>query len=387
MKLNYLLLLISFTISHFTFSQSINNLINQVSEQGIVQMVRDLSGEDSTLVSGNNVLIEHRVSSIGNNLSADYINERLISYGLNVSTINYSSTGRNIVATQIGTINPNNIYIISAHYDAVANYGADDNASGATAILESARILSNYKFENTIIYALWDEEEEGLIGATDYAINAAFNDENILAVLNIDMIGYDGDGDRLFDINVRNEAASFQIKNDLINIVSSYNLDLLSNVVDPGTSNSDHAAFWMVGYSSALLGEAWSTNDVTPGYHSDSDRINLFDISYFHNMVKLCVGYISTKGVLINSLGLNSFDLLHSTIYPNPTSGKINIEFGGLIKGELTVLSINGEIVIQQKIQGKQVEIKNFENLASGIYIFRIIDNKGNTSNLKVVKE
>ncbi|MEZ5021948.1 MAG: hypothetical protein R2728_01575 [Chitinophagales bacterium] len=37
--------------------------------------------------------------------------------------------GRNIYATQLGSVNPDSIYIICGHYDAVNNYCADDNAS------------------------------------------------------------------------------------------------------------------------------------------------------------------------------------------------------------------------------------------------------------------
>ncbi len=387
MKRNYLLFLLAFTITNFTFGQTVSDLINQVSQSGIEQMVRDLSGENTTTVGGNTVTIQHRVSSQGNNLAADYISERLISYGLNVSAIDYSTGGRNIVAIQLGTVNPNNIYIISAHYDSVTDHGADDNASGVAAVMESARILSNYGFENTIIYALWDEEEQGLIGAANYANDAAANSANILAVLNMDMIGYDGDNDKLFDIDVRNIANSYQIRDDLINIVSTHNIDLISNVVDPGTSLSDHGAFWSAGYSSLLLGEAWSTNDKTPGYHNINDRINIMNLDYFQKMVKLCVGYITTKGVITGALGVNEFDKLPATLYPNPTNGELKIEFGRLLKGKLTVFDLYGKSVLEQKIQGNTLEVNNLEGLSNGAYIFRIVDDEGNTANIKVVKQ
>lgn len=230
-----------------------------------------MSGEDSTTVAGNNVLIRHRVSASDNNLAANYIEEQFNSYGLNKTNINYSGQGRNVIATKIGLVNPNDVYIISAHYD------ADDNASGTTAVLESARILSNYSFENTVIFALWDEEEIGLLGASNYANTATQNNDNILAVLNLDMIGYDGDNDQRFDIDVRNIANSYQIKTDLIGLVSTYNLNLVPFVVDPGTPDSDHSVFWDQGFSSLLIGEAWSLNDITPGYHSANDRISLFN--------------------------------------------------------------------------------------------------------------
>lgn len=387
MKRNYLLLLLSFAIVNLTYGQTVSDLINQVSKTGIEQMVRDLSGENTTTVGGNTVTIQHRVSSMGNNLAADYISEQLTSYGLTVSPIDYSSGGRNVIATQLGTVNPDDIYIICAHYDTVTDHGADDNASGVTAVLEAARILSNYSFENTIVYALWDEEEIGLIGAGNYASTAAANSANILAVLNMDMMGYDGDNDKLFDIDVRNIANSYQIRDDLINIVSTHNLDLISNVVDPGTTASDHARFWNEGYSAVLLGEAWSDNDITPGYHNVNDRISLMNLDYFHNMVKLCVGYITTKGVITGSLGLEAFDRLPATLYPNPTDGEIHIDFGGFVEGRLTVFDLYGKTVLQQKVKGEALEVNKLENLSAGIYIFRIIDNEGNTANIKVIKQ
>ncbi len=388
MKIKYILLLVLFFSTHFVFCQTTNDLMNQVSQQGIIQTVRDLSGEDSTFVGGNKVLIEHRVSSIGNNLAADYIVEQLTTYGLNVSTIDYTDQGRNIVATQTGLVHPDSIYIISAHYDAVTNYAADDNASGVAAVLETARILSKYKFDNTIKYALWDEEEQGEVGAKNYASTARSNNDKILAVLNMDMIGHDSDNDKLFDIDVQDIANSYQIKNDLIDIVNSYHLNLVSNVVDPGTWDSDHAAFWEQGYSALLLGEAWSTGDITPGYHTTSDRISLFNFDYFYNMVKLCVGYTTTKGVVRISTGLNPISQLSCKLYPNPTNGIVNMELDkSFIGGELTVMNVYGEHIIKQKIQEQLITL-NMETLPSGIYIYRFTDNRKKGSQLiKVLKK
>ena len=283
-----------------SFGQSVSDLIDQVSKEGILQIVREFSGEVPTTVEGDTVTIAHRVSywSDGNDLAADYLKERLQSFGLDVTDDQYRLSGRNIYATQVGIANPDDIYIICGHYDAVNFYGADDNASGTAAVLEAARILSNYCFDNTLIYALWDEEESGLIGASNYATEAAANDDNILGVLNLDMCAYDGNNDSIFDIDVRNIADSYQIRDDLIDVVNDHNLALIPLIVDPGTSASDHSRFWSVGYSAVLLGESWETGDKTPGYHSANDRISLFNEDYFHNMVKLSTGYMATKGNL-----------------------------------------------------------------------------------------
>lgn len=67
--------------------------------------------------------------------------------------------------------------------------GADDNASGAAVVLEAARLLSSIQTPYTIIFALWDEEEIGLIGSANYARHAVQSGEQILGIVNMDMLG------------------------------------------------------------------------------------------------------------------------------------------------------------------------------------------------------
>ncbi|MBT8394878.1 MAG: M28 family peptidase [Flavobacteriaceae bacterium] len=283
------------------YSQSINDLVSNVSLDSLTLKLNEFSGEVSTIVNGNTVTILNRVSNSDNNLAAEYLLQELNSYNnLNVIDQVYSSGGRNIIAIQEGKTNPDDIYIICAHYDSVANYCADDNASGTTAVLEIARILSTQCTDNTIVYALWDEEEIGLIGAGYYANQAANNGDNILGVLNIDMMAYDGDGDNDFDIDVRDISNSLQIKDDIIDVLNSYSLNLNANVVNPGTTASDHSKFWDEGYSAVLFGEAWSNGDFTPDYHTANDRVSTLNLPYFHEMTKLLMAYTATKGGLVN---------------------------------------------------------------------------------------
>ena len=84
----------------------------------------------------------------------------------------------NVVAIQRGTKNPNRFIIMSGDIDSrisdPTNYkddspGANDNASGMAGTIEAARILSNYKFENSIIYAGLSGEEQGLLGGRSLA--------------------------------------------------------------------------------------------------------------------------------------------------------------------------------------------------------------------------
>ena len=297
-KLTFLLVFSIFSVLQVA-SQTVTDLMNSVNQDTLVKVIREFSGEDATVVNGNPVTILNRESN-ANDIAADYLVERLAALSnITVSDIGYSVNGRNIVATQLGKTNPNDIYIICAHYDTVNNYCADDNASGTAAILEVARILSTQCLDNTIIYAFWDEEEQGLLGAANYAANASTNGDNILGVYNIDMMAYDGDGDNVFDIDVRNIAGSIALKDDLLAVLASSSLNLNVNVVDPGTPLSDHKPFWDQGYSAMLVGESWGNNDQTPNYHTANDRFADLDMDYFTDLTKLATAFMATKGSLL----------------------------------------------------------------------------------------
>jgi len=104
----------------------------------------------------------------------------------------------NVVAIQKGTKYPNRYIIMSGDIDSRASDtmdyitdapGANDNASGMAGTIEAARVLSNYKFENSIIYIGLSGEEQGLFGGAGLAKYAQENKWEIIGILNNDMIG------------------------------------------------------------------------------------------------------------------------------------------------------------------------------------------------------
>lgn len=298
----------AFILSTFYFSslfcnaQTVGDFVKECNLSILKATMDELSGEVPTKVNGNTVTIKNRVSSKGNDVAADYIKQKLNSFGLTAVDQVYkagATGGRNVYAIQTGKTKPNDIYIICGHYDAVADYCADDNLSGTITALEAARILSKYCFESTIIYAFWDEEEIGLVGSKYYATAAKNKKDNILGVLNIDMNAYDSDNDKNFDIDLNSNANSVAMKDLLLKLVGTYKLDLIGNVVDPGTSDSDHASFWPT-YGALLLGECWSKKDQTPFYHSAKDRANTLNWNYYFEMVKLAVAYMGTAAVPVS---------------------------------------------------------------------------------------
>ena len=86
--------------------------------------------------------------------------------------------------------------VVGAHFDHLGKgdgniyNGADDNASGVSAVLQIAKAFagSGYVPERNVLFALWDGEERGLLGSLHF-VEQSMRDMKISAYINFDMIG------------------------------------------------------------------------------------------------------------------------------------------------------------------------------------------------------
>jgi hypothetical protein len=127
----------------------------------------------------------------------------------------------NVVAVLPGTINKDRYVIVGGHYDSIASRrspggaaaqpndegprsaaetdplapGVADDASGTAAVLELARVMSQYEFDKSIVFIAFTSEEIGLNGSSHYARKAKEANMQIEAMLNNDIIGSDVSGD------------------------------------------------------------------------------------------------------------------------------------------------------------------------------------------------
>lgn len=150
----------------------------------------------------------------------------------------------------------NEYIIIGAHYDHLGidqlstsslykgkdkqiHNGADDNASGTSGLLELAEIFSNVKnkLKRSIIFIAFSGEELGILGSTYFTNNLPIKKENIVAMLNLDMIGR---MDSLKHLTVIGAGTSSKWKN-ILEEKNQYNFKL--NYSDGGSGGSDHQAF------------------------------------------------------------------------------------------------------------------------------------------------
>lgn len=103
-----------------------------------------------------------------------------------------------VVAIQRGSTDPNRMVMMSGDIDSRVSDpmnrlsdspGANDNASGMAGAIEAARVLSQYEFPGSIVYAALAGEEQGLFGGKIVAAHAREQGWDLDAVLNNDMIG------------------------------------------------------------------------------------------------------------------------------------------------------------------------------------------------------
>ncbi|MCF8465153.1 MAG: M28 family peptidase [Flavobacteriales bacterium] len=109
-------------------------------------------------------------------------------------------TSENVLAYLEGTEKPNELVVVTAHYDHLGKKGddifngADDDGSGTTSLLELAEAFALAKKDGhgpkrSMLFMTVSGEEKGLLGSEFYADNPVFPLENTVANLNIDMIG------------------------------------------------------------------------------------------------------------------------------------------------------------------------------------------------------
>lgn len=149
-----------------------------------------------------------RRSLQGQQKALAYLNQHLSgSSDLQLKMQTYTYRGAsysNIEATIIGNEQADEYVFASAHYDSTSSDpslapGADDNASGTTAVLEAARVLAGCHPRRSIRLLFFSNEEAGAIGSQNYvaSIKSTLPPHKVVGVINLDMVGYASDTEDL----------------------------------------------------------------------------------------------------------------------------------------------------------------------------------------------
>jgi hypothetical protein len=193
----------------------------------------------------------------------------------------------NIWAYIEGSEKPDEVLVISAHYDHVGikngeiYNGADDDGSGTVAVIEMAKAFAKAKKQGhgpkrSILFLHVTGEEHGLHGSRYYSENPLFPIANTITDINIDMIGR-RDVEHAKTNNYVYVIGADRLSSDLHNIVVAQNekyikLDLDFKFNDPKDPNhfyerSDHYNFAKHGIPSVFF-----FNGVHEDYHQKGDE-------------------------------------------------------------------------------------------------------------------
>lgn len=116
-----------------------------------------------------------------------------VKVSLLVKTVIENRLNHNVRSILPGSTFPEERIIISGHIDTEGTRGGNDNSSGLSIMLELARVFSNYKPARSIEFLATGCEEVVSIGSWEYCKRNSDTLGNIIAVLNIDMVGVGSD--------------------------------------------------------------------------------------------------------------------------------------------------------------------------------------------------
>lgn len=317
-------------------------MLDQVSLDKVKNYTGDLSGAREVSVGNQPYTISSRHALSGEPAAkaAQFLYEFYENLGLQIKSHPFSYQGQllsNIVAEKSGSVFPERIMLITSHYDDLPTEGpapgADDNASGTTAVMLAAEILSQYDFGCTLRFVNFGAEEYGLIGSEAYARQSYCAGEDIRGVINLDMIAWNSPASQPgMDLHALSSVAgSDELATIFQGLVADFNLDLAPERPALITTRSDHASFWKYGYPAILVSEDWQ--DFNPNYHSPGDTLDsLGDMQYYVSMVKAGIGTLARAGCLVDegwgSVSGQVFDSLTHIPLEGATVQLTNPEWG-----------------------------------------------------------
>lgn len=220
---------------------------------------------------------------------------------------NEKFTLRNIICNKKGL--NEKLIIVCAHYDCIMECeedsksrapGANDNASGVSAIMEIARVLAKERLQHSVQFVLFSGEEQQLLGSESYARFIKDNKIDLYRLINLDMIGYpffspdtiiierDNNKDPKHNRDKKNDVESIEFGEIIKDLASEVGLKYrLDSIYD-----SDYEPFEENGYVVIGAYDGSAVKEKNPHYHSSSDLPEFINWKYLTSVTKLVLATI-----------------------------------------------------------------------------------------------
>ena len=261
----------------------LKQIFDEVDGDHLEQLMREMSGEVPVTVNGASITLGERFDDAGRQRFRDYWTQAMQGLGLEIHPLPYQADGHPRAGDDVEAIlrGPSaDSFIVIVHYDSIgprgsetANPGADDDMSGMSIMLETARLFVAHRAQLglTVRFVISDEEETGgLAGARAYAayIKALAQSQGFALVAAVDdeQSGWNCSTDGLCGDNAfpaldvfscgTSGAASFDfaaLGDRFAGIVAAYSpLHVTRGCIG---AQSDHFAMWEIGVPAVVYSE------------------------------------------------------------------------------------------------------------------------------------
>jgi Zn-dependent M28 family amino/carboxypeptidase len=277
-------------------------LVDRMDADRWLGWIRGMSGAEPVTVGGMVTTIETRdtramAAGLPNARAFEWLLEqvraRFPEDAIEVQT--FRENWRNLTVTRRGRTRPNEVVLVTAHVDSLVidadkedpSPGADDDATGAATLLELASILPDADLKRTVRLVWTMGEEQGLVGCEAWA--DAHDLSDIRAVLDLDMLGWDGLGRRTMQVHMDDTPGSTLLGTCVATANLAYGLGL---AVEPrvgalAMGNSCHSAFWHRGIPAAMISEDVTTVEaLNPFAHTIGDTVDTLALPFAFDVAR-----------------------------------------------------------------------------------------------------
>ena len=363
---------------------TISSIVDQVSKENLKSYIKDLQD------------FQTRYSSTPNCEEAgDFIYNFFVQNRIKAEYDNFSFekeySSRNIIGTLKGKVDPSQVVILCAHYDSTSDNpsvlapGADDDASGTSAIMEALRVLSKFSFDFSIKFVCFSAEEWGLYGSQHFAQTARQKGEDIIAVINLDMIGYT---DFLpEDLDIVSNNSSEWLADKYFFTTKRYVSLSVSKTVDSSFIWSDHSSFWNNGFS-AIAGIE-DTRISNPYYHTAGDTVETLNLDFMTKVVKASLAVAAVLAQPVSTpmppTGLTSHSQIVSSLFSSIKTAYLNWNIQNQANGynvyRTTISRTNYQKLNQSLLTQNYYVDRYLEPDVLYYYVVTTVDNQGRESN------
>ena len=391
--ISFFVLIFSFFVSLAQNQDSeIQNLCSQINKDSLEANVKELQAFGSRYAFNDN-----------RKQVAEYLCNRLNYYGFEaeldsfylemeypfLSGIMNQTWQYNVVGKKRGLWAKDSTVHLGAHYDAVSFKegfedfiniapGADDNASGVAALLEIARVFSvnDIKPIKTLVINFFAAEEQGLKGSnhTIRRISEPMWKENIMAMINLDMVGYCTTASDNQTVHIIQYDNSDELTDMAVEFAELYT-DLIPYTSTQYNMQSDSYSYNSYGVRSVFLSEY----EFTPHYHTERDVFSTLNYDYLQQQTMLATAmtYECSVHNAYGTVSLQENDAIKPmevVLYSMPASDEIRFSLEG-VQDEFTasLFDIEGRKVEEiPSMNPQSLCLMPVYGLKNGIYVLKI---------------